>query len=411
MNVIYLDCFSGISGDMTIGALLDAGASYENLQIELAKLNIGGYHLAVERQSKNGIMGTDFDVHLHEHHHSHEHGHGDGHNHSHGRNYSDIKNLIENSALTDRVKKQSIAIFEEIAKAEATVHGKTIDEVHFHEVGAVDSIVDIVGVAICLENLEIEQVYCSALHDGQGTIKCAHGEMPVPVPAVMQMLKDSEIPFVIENINTELITPTGMGIVKTLSCSFGPMPNMVVKNIGYGFGKRDTGRFNALRVVVGEINEQQSIETVCILETNIDNISPEITGYVFDKLFENGALDVFQTPIMMKKNRLANMLSVVCALDKADALINLIHRETGSLGVRKQVIDRSVLPRETLKVETKWGEANVKVSKNDRKINVTPEFEDCRNIALVNDVTLKEVYEEIGMIVSDCPIEFRGENI
>lgn len=267
MKVLYFDCFSGISGDMTLGALMDLGVDEQLFRKELDKLKLEGYKLLIGKSIKNGITGMDVNVILtndeedrhdncqHEDNHNHEHGHESHSHRHHARNLRDIETLIDEGAISQSVKDFSKKVFREIAAAEAKVHDKGIYEVHFHEVGAVDSIVDIVGTAICLELLGVDRVYASKLHDGQGFMKCQHGTIPVPVPAVMEMLSGSGIPLVQTDINTELVTPTGMGIIKCLSSGFGNMPQMSIDRVGYGMGKRETGGFNALRLVMGTVHE------------------------------------------------------------------------------------------------------------------------------------------------------------
>ena len=319
------------------------------------------------------------------------------------RNLHDIEKIINDSSLSAYVKTISLKIFREVALAEASVHGKTLEEVHFHEVGAIDSIVDIVGAAICLEMLAVDGVYASALHDGQGTIECAHGVMPVPVPAVMAMLKDSGIPLVIEDVNTELITPTGMAIVKSIAQSFGKMPSMEVESIGYGLGKRETGKFNALRAVVGEVGTRAFREKVVVIESNIDNTTPEIMGYTVERLLDAGALDVYQTPIYMKKNRLATLLGVICKEGEEESLAQIILSETGSIGVRIHNCERVILERTSVAVSTEFGDACVKKTtiKNVQQRTGTnctktaPEYEDCRRLAIESGVPLREVYKAV----------------
>ena len=407
MKTLYLDCFSGISGDMLLGALVDAGVNGDALISELSKLNVEGYTLSFEKKAKNGIGGTDAHVdlaseaHNHDHHGDHQHeqdhhnnDHNEQHEHHHhlSRNYADIKHIIETSSISDRVKELSKKVFYEIASAEARVHMKPVEEVHFHEVGAVDSIVDIVGVCICLDMLGIEKVYASELHDGKGFIKCQHGTIPVPVPAVMEMLKGSGIPLIQENVNTELVTPTGFAIVKCVAESFGPIPVMDVQNVGYGFGKRETGGFNALRAVLGESKEKSSLEELIVLETNIDNISGEVLGYTMERLFNDGALDVFHTPIYMKKNRPAVMLSVITKADKEQVMADILLKETTTLGIRRYVISRYVMERDMLTVSTKYGEIRLKKAWIDSFVKYSPEYEDCATCAKRNGVPIKDVF-------------------
>ena len=400
MKALYFDCFSGISGDMTLGALLDLGIECDKFIKELNKLEIDEYKFEIRTVYKNGIKGTDVNILVNgENDNSncaslHDDMHNHGHYHEHGRNMADIRNLINKSGLNAKVKGLSIKIFEEIAAAEAKVHGKETDDVHFHEVGAVDSIIDIVGVAICLDILGIERVYSSPLHDGTGFIKCKHGVMPVPVPAVMEMLAGSGIPLITEDIQTELVTPTGMGIIKCISSKFGAMPQMKVEKVGYGMGKRDTGKFNALRVLLGEVDEEEEkTDEIVVLETNIDDMSSEILGYVMDKLMKNGAYDVFYTPVYMKKNRPAYMLTVLAGKDNEQRMADILFRETTTLGIRKTYTERYIMDRETLYVETGYGKVRMKKGHINGITKLAPEFEDCRKIAEDQKVPLKDIYE------------------
>lgn len=428
MKALYFDCFSGISGDMTLGALLDLGVDKALFLGELDKLNIGGYDIAVEKKIVNGIVGTDVKViitedygivqdkikqhefHGNDHSHNHSHNHGDeththgneqehpSHNHSNSmRNLKNIETIIENSDLTQNVKDFSKKVFREIARAEAKVHHKDINEIHFHEVGAIDSIVDIVGVAICLDLLGVKKVFSSPLHDGHGFIECQHGIIPVPVPAVMEMLKDSKIPLISDDVNTELITPTGMGIIKCLTSDYGNMPAMIIDKVGYGMGKRNTGKFNALRIVLGTLFEEDKLmEEIAILETNIDNMNPEIMGYVTDKLFSNGALDVFTTPIYMKKNRPAFMLTVLTSKELEEKLTDIIFRETTTLGIRRSFSSRYCMDREIIKVDTGFGEVQVKVASIGDIKKYAPEYEDCKNLSEKTGMPLKSVYDVVN---------------
>ncbi len=443
MRVLYFDCFSGISGDMTLGALLDLGLDSEAFLKELDKLNVDGYSIEIKKVVKNGISGTDVNVileselqeeehghdhahghehshdghdhqqeHMHEHSHEHIHDHGhihehngghdhdhvNGHSHSHSqqeRNLADIENIINASTLKPAVKAMSTRIFREIARAEAKVHGKDISEVHFHEVGAIDSIVDIIGACICIDMLGVERIYASELHEGKGFVKCAHGLLPVPVPAVLEMLSNSRIPLISEDVPFELVTPTGIGILKMTCSSFGKMPPISIEKTGYGMGKRETGRFNALRAVVGSLYEQDSIpnDEISILETNIDNMSPEIMGYTMEKLFENGALDVFYTPIYMKKSRPSVMLTVLARCEDEKKFSDIIFRETSTLGVRVTRSGRYCMNRELVKVNTMYGDVRVKVASSGDIKKFAPEYEDCKDIAARTGLPITKVYE------------------
>lgn len=448
MKILYLDCFSGISGDMTLGALLDMGLDADDFRNELSKLNLQGYDLAIEKKNIKGITGTDVTVtlteeyqqlqqhilehnhphphgsahehdhgHDHEHEHNHEHDHEHNHendqehNHEHNhehthdhsmRNLKDIEMILDWSDLNPGVKERSKRIFREIARAEAKVHGKDIHEVHFHEVGAIDSIVDITGTAICLDMLGIDKVFASSLHDGRGFITCQHGIIPVPVPAVMEMLAGSGIPFVQEEVDTELVTPTGMGILKCLAEGYGNMPPMRVENTGYGLGKRETGRLNALRAVIGTLSETDSSpEEIAVLETNVDDMSAEYLGYALEKLLENGALDVFFTPIYMKKSRPAFMMTVLTSLEKERELADLILKETSTLGIRRTTAGRYCMARKVITVSTPVGEIRVKVASGAGIVKAAPEYEDCREAARRSGLPIARVYE----LAAECSRE------
>ncbi len=438
MRVLYFDCFSGISGDMTLGALLDLGLDKNAFLQELEKLKVDGYSIEIKKVVKNGITGTDVNVILHQEedrvqegeHHSHDHSHEQSHEHSHGhshdhdsphehdhnhdhnhdhshdqlhshsheRNLSDIEDIIMSSSLKPGVKAMSTKIFREIARAEAKVHGKDISEVHFHEVGAVDSIVDIVGSCICIDMLGVERIYASELHEGKGFVKCAHGLLPVPVPAVMEMLCNSRIPLITEDVPFELVTPTGIGILKMTCSSFGKMPPMSIEKSGYGMGKRNTGRFNALRAVVGTIYEQDTVpnDEISILETNIDNMSPEILGYTMEKLLDLGALDVYYTPIYMKKSRPSVMLTVLSRCEDEKKFSQVIFSETSTLGIRVTKSARYCMNREFVKVNTRYGDVRVKIARIGDIHKFAPEYEDCKSIAQKTGLPITKIYEMVN---------------
>lgn len=427
MKVLYFDCFSGISGDMTLGALIDLGIDKDVFINELNKLNLDGYKISINEKMVSGIKGTDVNVvisdehedmhshvnvdsehdnnHYHEHHHEHhcdhkhEHEHKSHHHHNHAhpmRNLSDIEEIINRSSLKPKIKDFSKMVFREIAKAEAKVHNKSINEIHFHEVGAVDSIVDIVGTAICIELLGVDRIYSSPLHDGHGFIKCQHGCIPVPVPAVMEMLSGSGIPVISEDVGTELVTPTGMGLIKCLSSGFGNMPAIYIEKAGYGMGKRETGRFNALRVVMGTlVDSKKSMDEIVVLETNIDDMSPEILGFTSEKLMRNGALDVFFTPVYMKKNRPGVLLTVLANEKDEEKLVDIILEETSTLGIRRSTSIRYCMSRETVNVTTEYGDVRVKIASRGNIKKFAPEYEDCRNIAEKTGMSLKSVYDMV----------------
>jgi len=304
-----------------------------------------------------------------------------------------METLIDSSDLNLQVKKFSKKVFREIAGAEAKVHGKDINEVHFHEVGAVDSIVDIVGVGICMEILGINRVYSSPVHDGHGFIECRHGVLPVPVPAVMEMLTGSGIPYVCDDVNTELVTPTGLGLMKCLASNYGYMPGMLIDRVGYGFGKRETGRFNALRVVAGTLSDQDAAnEEIIELETNIDDMNPEIIGFTIEQLLQNGALDVYSTPIYMKKNRPAVKLTVLVGSDNEAVIKHILFSETSTLGIRRTLKQRFCMERKIVTVNTAYGDIRVKVATNGDIKKFSPEYEDCRSAAQKHGVPLTKIY-------------------
>lgn len=396
MRAIYLDCFAGISGNMFLGAMLQSGVPAAVLEKELVKLPIGDeFFLKVSDVVRNGIHAAYVEVKEtkainHEHEHEHEHHH---HHHEH-RTMRDIREMLEQSSLAMPIKQQALAIFMEIAKAEGKVHGKPADEVAFHEVGAVDSVVDIVGAAICLDYLGIERVFVSPLTLGSGFVSCAHGLMPIPAPAVAELLLGWQTMPGTEK--KELVTPTGAGIVKALGVYSEGLPKgFEAECIGYGAGSHELTIPNVLRLYVGEYRGTES-GNLSILEANIDDMNPQLYGYLFDKLFAAGALDVWTTPILMKKNRPAQKLSVLVDEAGKDACVNLIFTESTSIGVRVMpVAKRLEASRHIAKVETKYGVVNCKVSAWKGKLcSLSPEYEDCRRLAEEKTVPLKEVQQE-----------------
>jgi uncharacterized protein (TIGR00299 family) protein len=401
LRALYFDCFSGVSGDMMLGALLDLGIDEKKFIEELNKLNLSGYKIVIEKKVKDSIAVTDVNVIVegiedHNHHHDHDHHHDHNHHHHPSRNLKDIEKIINESNLKSNVKEFGIKVFKEIAKAEARVHNKEINEIHFHEVGAVDSIVDIMGVAICIDLLLVDKIYSSPLRDGNGFIKCQHGMLPVPVPAVMEMLKMSKIPYITEDVNTELVTPTGIALIKCLCSEYGVMPPMKIKKVGYGAGKREIGRFNGLRCVLGTLaDELKKDDEIYVLETNIDDMNPELLGYVMEVLLERGAREVFYTPIYMKKNRPAVVLTVLTNEEMQDELSKIILRETSTLGIRKTICKRQTLNREEKSVMTKYGEIKVKISLAEGLKKVSPEYEDCKRLAKERNIPLWKVYDEV----------------
>lgn len=397
MKAIYLDCFSGISGNMLLGAFLDAGMPEDILRSELKKLPVHGYELCIERVVKRGISAAYVDVRL-EHHHEDEHGHD--HDHHHHRHLPDIIEIIDESSLSQIVKENSKKIFLHLAKAEAKVHGTTIDDIHFHEVGAVDAIVDIVGTVVCFDYLGIEAIYTSKLHTGCGFVKCSHGLMPVPAPATAELLKD--IPYYTGKIERELVTPTGAAILAVLAHQHGDIPqNFTSSRIGYGAGTWDLEIPNVLRLHLGEVASEDNDDEVLVIEANIDDLNPQIYSHVIDKLLSIGALDVWLTPIIMKKSRPATLLSVLIYADNLNSVSEALFAETSTIGIRYHNVKRIVAQREIIAITSPWGEVRAKVSKYNGKVcSISPEYEDCRVIAEKNNVPLKLVQQTVIALAS-----------
>ena len=393
MKTLYFDCSSGISGNMTLGALLEIIGDENYLLEELKKLNVDGYKIEISKQVKNGIIGTYVDVILdEEHHHEHEHDHEHEHHHHHEhRNLNDVYSVIDNSSLDEKTKALAKRIFLRVAKAESKVHNKPLEEVHFHEVGAIDSIVDIVGTAILINKINPDRIISSVVNDGYGFIECAHGTMAVPVPATSEIFAASNVKFRQIDIDTELVTPTGAAIIAELAEEFTTLPAMVTEKIGWGTGSKDLKIPNVLKVYYGEIQEKN--ENFVVMETNIDDCSGEILGYTSEKLFENGALDVFFTPIFMKKNRPAYRLTVACKKEDMFKLQNIIFKETTTIGIRYRFEARTELGREFVEVDTKYGKIKAKKVTNDGETYVYPEYESMKKIAKENNIPLKELYK------------------
>jgi len=442
MRIAYLDCFSGISGDMFLGALVDAGVSPELLEKTVAALGVGA-RLEISRVVRNGIAATKIDVwshgekdmpreefweqqgghsrsHPHEgpelahaDGHGHDHGHDEGqhphhhgdasragaptpHEHSHGRGLTEIRRIISQAAISGTATATAIRIFETLGQAEARIHNTSVDQVHFHEVGAVDAMVDIVCAAVGAEALAVGEWVCSPLNVGGGTVKCAHGTLPVPAPATVAILKDA--PVYSSGPRMELVTPTGAAIVKTLASRFGDFPAMIVEKVGYGAGAREFERHpNVLRLTIGESAAVTgtSREMIAVLEANLDDLNPQVLGYATEQLLADGALDVFNVPVQMKKGRPGMLLTVLCKLEDAERLTKIIFAETTTLGVRRRDEQRQVLARRWESVETAWGPVRIKIaSMNGTVSNYAPEYEDCRALAEANHVPLKQVMEE-----------------
>lgn len=434
MRIAYLDCFSGMSGDMFLGALIDAGISPQLLEKTVADLNIGA-RLEISRVDRSGITATKVDVYAHgekdlprevyweqrgskSHHHRHHDHHHDEHSHEpvglrehnfaqpaeaptgatpheHGRGLKEIREIIRGAAISDTARQTAIAIFEALGAAEAKIHNSEIEKVHFHEVGAVDAMVDIVCAAVGAEALGVDEIICSPLNVGGGTVKCAHGTFPVPAPATVELLKGT--PVYSSGIEAELVTPTGAAIVKTLARRFVSFPAMKIDKVGYGAGTRDfPGHANVVRLTIGEAQPEirDTQETITVLEANLDDLNPQVFGYVMDRLLQEGALDVFALPVQMKKNRPGMLLSVLCRPEDASKLTHLIFAETTTLGVRRRDEQRQALARKWVNVTTRWGDVRMKIaSLNGSIANYAPEYEDCRLIAAKHCVPLKTVIQ------------------
>ena len=393
MKLAYFDCFSGISGDMTLGALVDAGCAVEHLRTELRGLQVPGWELTAEKVWKNGMAATYVKVKTEDQ--------------SKHRSLSAILEILEKSQLAPVVRERAGAIFRRLGEAEARVHDVPVEKIHFHEVGAVDAIVDIVGACIGFHALGIERFACSALNVGGGTAKMAHGVLPVPAPATANLLQGK--PTYSNGVQKELVTPTGAAIVATLCDTFGPQPAMSVSAIGYGAGTADLeGQPNVVRIMVGEEagvakSEEKDAqvgvpvllgfaEEIAVIEANLDDMNPQIYGYFLEKALGAGALDVYTTPVQMKKNRPGTLLTVLCKPQDTDALMALIFAETTTFGARTYRAQRRVLPREWVSVATDFGDVRIKVSRvNGRILHVAPEFEDCRKLAVEKNVPLQRV--------------------
>ncbi|MBN1275915.1 MAG: nickel pincer cofactor biosynthesis protein LarC [Deltaproteobacteria bacterium] len=378
MKTAYLDCFSGVSGDMFVGALLDGGLSFNELDSMLKTLSVGGYSLQANREDRNHIYGTRFVVKLDNEHGVH-------------RKLKDIRKIIEQGDFSRDVSDKSIEIFETLAKVEGNIHNNPPDDVHFHEVGGIDSIIDIVSAVYGIERLGIERLFVSALPLGSGFVKTAHGEMPLPAPATIALL--SGVPVYDSGVRHEMVTPTGAALVKAFAVSFGVMPRMTVESIGYGVGQRVLkDRPNLLRILIGDEPEGLETETVAVLETNLDDTSPELLGFLMDRLFDAGALDVVFCPVQMKKNRPGIQVQVIAVPDSHEKLMEIIFRESTALGVRFRHTQRKVLRRSESYVDSPWGRMKVKKILDSGDCGFfQPEYEECRKIAIRQDMPLREI--------------------
>jgi hypothetical protein len=434
MKVLYYDCFCGISGDMNLGALIDLGVDKEYLIRELSKLKLDSeYELKIKKDLKKGLSGIKVTVnlkiqdtshkhnHAHAHKHDHIHNYADNHSHHHDhhhhgqqgshhvadhprhRKLTDIENIINASSLSDRVKKLSLDMFIRVAKAEAKVHGKSLNEVHFHEIGATDSIVDIVGAAVCLDYLQVDKIMASSVQVGGGFVECAHGLIPIPAPATIEILQG--IPIKSGIVPFETTTPTGAAILAANVEVFTDKLDFSVAKIGYGIGHRDLEIPNVLRVYLGEENSEEKgeeREDQYILETNIDDMNPEIYGYIEEKLFERGALDVFKTAIWMKKSRPAIKLSILVKEKQERDVLDIIFKETTALGIRKYKVEKIMLQRDFAQVKTHYGVVTVKNSYYQGKlVKYKPEYEDCKKIASEQNIPLAKVYREVYKLLEE----------
>ena len=450
MRIAYLECFSGMSGDMFLGALIDAGVPATLFEETVAALNVGA-RLEISRVNRSGISATKVDVyshgekdlprevyweqkerHAHEHPHGHEHSHqpiellehtggldlsrveappAHEHEHSaqepheHGRGLKEIRKVITDAQIGEAAKKKAIAMFEALGAAEAKIHDSDIEKIHFHEVGAVDAMVDIVCAAVGSEALGVDEFICSPLNIGGGTVKCAHGTLPVPAPATLELLQRA--PVYSSGVQAELVTPTGAAIVKVLAKQFSNFPAMTIQRNGYGAGTRDfPNHANVVRLTIGETQPEISAtagqENISVLEANIDDLNPQVFGYVIDRLLQEGALDVFGLPVQMKKNRPGMLLTVLCHPPDATKIEKLMFAETTTLGVRRREEQRRILNRNWTTVATRWGNIRMKVaSMNGAITNYAPEYEDCRRIAMEQQVPLKTVMQEAVQVYLD----------
>ena len=380
MKIAYFDCFSGASGDMILGSLIDAGLSPQRLREELKKLRIPTVHLKVKKVLKGGISATQVMV------------EGKGEKRSH-RNLKEILRIVERSGVEAEVKEKSKEIFKRIASVEAKIHQTPMEEVHFHELGGLDSIVDIVGSVWGIRQLGIEKIYVSKVNVGRGFVKCEHGILPVPAPATLSLMEGK--PIYSSGVERELLTPTGAAILTTLGSEFGSMPLMNVERIGYGAGRDNLPHPNLLRLIIGTSESISGKEKVVVIETNIDDMNPQFYDYVMERLLAMEVLEVFITPILMKKNRPGHLLTIICSSEKLPSVTKFLLRETTTLGLRWHEEERAKTDREILTQETKYGKIRFKLARWEGKVvNLSPEYEDCKRLALEKRVPLKEVFEE-----------------
>ena len=433
---LYLECYSGISGDMTVAALLDLGADEQILRKALASLPVGGFEIAVTRKVKSGLDVCDFDVildaehenhdhdmeylhghdhqhthdhvhedgsvHTHEHHHhdhSHEHHHDHGHHHEH-RGLHEILHIIEHADMTERAKETAVRIFQILAEAESKAHGVPADQVHFHEVGAVDSIVDILAVAICLDNLDITEVIVPFLCEGQGSIRCQHGIIPVPVPAVVNIAQAHRLTLKPTGVQGELVTPTGAAIVAAVRTSDKLPQTCRIVKIGMGAGKREYEGTGILRAMLLESGSAEAADTIWRLESNLDDCSGEVLGCVMDELFAAGARDVYYTPIYMKKNRPAVQINIICREQDVDKLQNILFCNTTTIGVRRCRMERTILPREIRQMDTPYGKVQVKVCRIGEEVRAYPEYDSVVELCKTHNMSFQKAWR-IASVAAD----------
>ena len=455
-KTLYLECYSGISGDMTVAALLDLGADRSVLDRVLKSLKVSGFETKISRVVKSGIDACDFDVvldkehenhdhdmeylhghhhkghennHFYDHNHAHEdeaeHFHSHEHNHAHGagsaqdrhhhehRGIKEITYIIEHSAMTENAKKIALRIFEILAEAESKAHNVPVDQVHFHEVGAVDSIVDIVSVAVCLDNLDVTEVIVPVLCEGRGTVRCQHGILPIPVPAVANIVSANHLHLKMTEVEGELVTPTGAAIVAAVKTKDKLPETFEIQKIGIGAGKRQYECPGILRAMfISESTEQakgrnpkaenqETKDTIIKMETNIDDCSGEVLGFVMERLMKAGARDVHYVPVFMKKNRPAWVLNVICKEEDMETLQNIIFEETTTIGIRYSRMERTILPRETRTLPTPWGEVQVKVCTLNGKEQIYPEYESVAQLSREKEIPFTEIYRYIVLANKD----------
>jgi pyridinium-3,5-bisthiocarboxylic acid mononucleotide nickel chelatase len=388
VKILYFDCFAGAAGDMIVGALLDAGLPFEELKRALGSLAVDGWDISVDRVLKTGVTATKFRVHEHQHHSHPHHSHGTHHSH---HSLAEIESAIGRSALSDSAKGRAIAMFRRLGQAEADIHGMSVDKVHLHEVGAIDSIIDIVGAVFALEWFAADRIVVSPLNVGGGTVRSAHGVFPVPAPATLKLLGSA--PVYSSGVQMELLTPTGALILTEYASAFGPVPAMTVERVGYGAGDRELPETpNVVRVLVGQAASDAAAMRVVTLECEIDDMNPQIFGALMEKLYAAGALEVYYSSVQMKKNRPGTLMTIVARPDQREALTNLVFRESTTIGVRYQEMWRECLDREMITVGTAVGPVRFKVAhRNGQVLNAQPEFDDLAKLSAERGIPIKEV--------------------